>query len=357
MHDLWFETSHDVGITSTSMAVALSTLCGRAFDKVHFNFPVSQGVITPITQLTQAEVSATPTQSSDPSGARRGNLLSFSGGFDSLAARALMPSDTKLVSMDFGGRFSRERDFFDRFDTLRVSSNLLSSPLRRNSWSFMGIGAILASDFHHCEYHTFGGILEAGVDNMRVKPAAAAAGTFPPFRAAGYTNAPYVLGLTEVGTLIVLLQTNPELVAPSLSSLASPGEEKLYRKAVLTRLVADTLNITVDFDDIAPPAEPHFRFGQNFALDLLSLYVVSRRGDVAGLRLVSDMPPSVTEAAKGLDMAFMERANPTLYEHFPQPLLGGLYRRLGECGIRWYTERDWTSFRTVRELLAPYHRI
>lgn len=91
---------------------------------------------------------------------------------------------------------------------------------------------------------------------MRKAPGAARPNTFAPFRAAGYTNAAYVLGLTEIGTLIMLLQSNPELVSPSLSSLASPGEEKLYRKAALTRLVAETMEVAVEFDEIGPPAQP-----------------------------------------------------------------------------------------------------
>lgn len=355
-HDLWFELNKDAPIPSTSVAVALSTLCGPAYDYVHFDFPVAEPTMKYLTQLTRASVSSAFSEVV-PEQPRHGNLLCFSGGFDSLAARALMPDDTRLVSMDFGGRFSRERLFFDFFDTLTVSTNVVSTPFRANSWSFMGIGAILAANLYGAEYLTFGGILEAGADNMRVNPRAPSARTFPPFRASGYTNAPYVLGLTEVGTLRVLLQTSPQLVAPSLSSLASPGEEKLYRKAALTRLVADTMNLTVDFGEIAPPPQPHFRFGQNFALDLLALYVVSLYGNESGLHLVRDMPSPVVEVAKGLDMAFMERANPTLYEHFPQPLLEDLYRRFGAYDIRFYTERDWEAFRVVRGLLQPFHQL
>src|SRR5699024_8281135 len=99
--------------------------------------------------------------------------------------------------------------------------------------------------------------------------------TFPPFRAAGYINAPYVLGLTEIGTLTALLSTTPNLISESLLSVASPGEEKLYRKALLAKIVASRLGTTIHLPEIKTPTTPHFVFGKNFALDLLSLYVIS----------------------------------------------------------------------------------
>ncbi|WP_216352814.1 hypothetical protein, partial [Fictibacillus arsenicus] len=133
-----------------------------------------------------------------------------------------MPSNTRLVSMDFGGRFAREREFFERFDTLRVSTNVLNSPLRLNSWSMMGMGAILAAHSLKAKYISFGSIIEASVDSLRVTPAIVKAQTFPPFAAAGYHNAPFALGLSEVGTAKVLLQDDASLAVDSLLSLASP---------------------------------------------------------------------------------------------------------------------------------------
>lgn len=332
----------------------MSTLCGRKYQEVEFDFPVSTQVLPAIRDLTFATIE-TRGEGTATDSTRSGTLLSFSGGFDSLAAKTLMPEDTNLVSMDFGGRFARERDFFERFDTLRVSTNLVETPLRSNSWSFMGIGAILAADHFGAEYHTFGGILEAGPDNMRLAPAAARSSTFPPFKAAGYTNAPYVLGLTEIGTLTVMLRDDPAMVAKSLPSVASPGEEKLYRKAVLAQLVADSLGVSVDWPEVKAPATPHFAFGQNFALDLLVLYVEAKGQDAS--RLVRDIPADVLAKVRGMGMAFMERANPTLFEHFPAPLAPALYQRLAEYGIGWYTEKDWGEFRQVRELLSAYHPV
>lgn len=350
-YDLWFDFSDPLPVSSTSVAVALSTLCGRTYKRIKYDFPVSNSVLGAIRELTLADIETGPEERYVP-GARQGTLLSFSGGFDSLAAKAVMPSDTCLVSMDFGGRFARERAFFEKFSPVRVSTNIVDTPLRSNSWSFMGIGAILASDYFRTKYHTFGGILEAGADNIREAPVAARNDTFPPFKGAGYINAPYVIGLTEIGTLTVILRTWPELLGESLVSLASPGEEKINRKAVLARLVAETIGVQADIPDIPAPSRPHFQFGQNFAVDLLSLYVVAKTGDTGAYGLVRDIPEDVLSSVRGLSMSFMERANPTLYENFPAELSPALHQRLAECGIRWYTERDWDEYRTVRDILV-----
>ena len=353
-YDLYFEFSQDIPISSTAVGIAMSTLCGRAFSHVGFDFPIDPIVLPAIKELTHAQIVCEPGIGSVP-GRRQGNLLSFSGGFDSLAAKILMPADTMLVSMDFGGRFARERNFFESFNVLRVSTNIVDTPLRRNSWSFMGIGAILASDYFRAKYHTFGGILEAGVDNMRKFPVAARANTFPPFKASGYVNAPYVLGLTEIGTLRVMLQQDAALVARSLPSVASPGEEKLYRKAVLADVVAGSLDIPFTRGEVSAPKKPHFAFGQNFALDLLTLYVISLTGDSNAMGLADDIPSPIAEFAKQKSMKFMERANPTLFENFPKELAPALHLKLAESGIQWYTEQDWIEFSQIRDLLAEHH--
>ncbi len=43
--------------------------------------------------------------------------LCFSGGFDSIAAKAILPASTHLISNEFGGAFEREALFFKQFHT------------------------------------------------------------------------------------------------------------------------------------------------------------------------------------------------------------------------------------------------
>lgn len=352
---LWFEFSQPVTLTDDVIAIALSTLCARSYKEIYFDLALSAKAVQQIEAFTLAAVTTTGSGTLREL-SRSGTALSFSGGFDSLAAYCLMPLGTELVSMDFMGRFARERVFFEKhFKTLTVQTNVLDTGLHRNSWSFMGIGAILTSEHTRAEFHTFGGIFEAGPDNMSVAPAAARKGTFPPFAAAGFTNAPFVVGLTEIGTLNALMHYRPELIRESLTSVASPGEEKLYRKQVLTQVVAERRGLKLDLDLTPKPARTHFAFGQNFALDLLALYVAKHAGEDVASDLVRDIPSDAFDHAKRLDLTFFERANTTLFQHFPPALFGILAERLADAGIPFYTEQDWDEFRQVRNLLAPYH--
>lgn len=356
-HELWFKFSEPVLLTDDAIAIAMATLCGRAYDRIEFDLSPSAQALRVVSEFTRAlEVTTTRGVATQalPS-TREGHVLSFSGGLDSLAALSLMPDGTKLVSMDFGGRFARERKFFEKFSPITVETNLLDTDLHTNSWSFMGIGAILTSGSTRAKYHTFGSILEAGADNMSLAPLAATKATFPPFRGAGYLNAAYVAGLTEIGTIMVALEYQRGLVQESLDSLANPGEEKFYRKQVLTKTVARKLGVDLELELTGKPAAPHYAFGQNFALDLLSLYVVKHAGIDAADELVRDIPVAALALSEKLDLTFFERANTTLYQHFPRPLLGGLVGRLAAAGVSLYTEADWLEYAQVRDLLRAYH--
>lgn len=352
--EIHFEFSHDVATSPSLVALALSTLCGRAFNTVHFDFPVSDAALKQVNALTQAQVTAADSEE-HRTRRREGCVLNFSGGFDSLAAYALMPENTKLVSMDFGGRFARERRFFERFSPLRVTTNILDSPLRRNSWSMMGIGAILAADELAAEYITFGSIMESSVDSLRATPSIVKAPTFPPFTGAGYTNAPFVLGLSEVGTAMVLLRNDPSLAVDSLISLASPGEEKLYRKKVLLDVVAKKFGIGVNTPEIPRPPRSHYPFGKAFTTDILALYVIANTGDPEAYGLVRDIPAGVSNAALTLDMSFLERVNPTLTKACPDAVMPLLAGNLGAFGITAYDEADWDTIKRLRGILGAFY--
>lgn len=352
-YPLWFEFNAPVLVDDDAVAVALSTLCGKAYPSISMDLSPSAGVLAQIESFTSAAVTTLGLSAAVPV-RRQGHVLSFSGGFDSLAALSLMPAGTELVSMDFGGRFGRERTFFENFDTTIVSTNLLDTPLKKNSWSFMGAGAILASAHQRREFHTFGSILEAGPDNMRLRPAAASGETFPPFKAAGFENAPYVLGLTEIGTLFVLARYQREHIGDSLLSLASPGEEKLYRKYVLAKIAEDRLGLDLNIPTVHKPVRPHFCFGENFALDFLSIYVAKHAGRDVAFGMLREIPEEILKLGSTLDLSFYERANTTMYQKFPARLMGGLADKLARAGMPFYVEQDWLEFSQVREALGKY---
>jgi cyanophycin synthetase len=373
--EVWFEVSKPCPFTDDLIAVAMSTLCGDAYSAVHLDLALSDATIAGLADFTRAKVTTSDTRKSPncapdrglrrlfgrresgppPRQPREGITLSFSGGFDSLAALALMPEGTNLVSTDWGGMRSRERPFFSRFDPIIVETNVHETPLVRNTWTYMGLGAVLTAALAGSKYHAFGTIFEAWSGNMVPNPPVTAGHTHPPYPVAGFTNAPYVSGLTEVGTLFVVAQRWPTMVGDSLVSLANPQDEKRYRKQVLAQVVADRLGLSFDMNLVEPPALPRFAFGENFVTDFLCLYVIKHGGRALASTFVRDLPMEAIAVAEKLDLTFYERANSTMYRDFPAPLVGGLTERLAQFGIGAFTERDWLDLGQVRQLLGRNH--
>ncbi|WP_419955130.1 hypothetical protein ACN6MT_06075 [Neobacillus niacini] len=340
------------------IALAISTLCAKTYSSIHFDTNVSESIIDAISKFTSAVVTASFSFDNSYQRKIRNNVtLNFSGGFDSLAAKCLMPENTNLVSMDFGGRFSRERRFFENFDTCIVSTNLLETPLKSNSWSMMGIASILYSDYLATDFHTFGSIFEVSPNNFTDYPVAARNNSFPPFLAAGMENAPYVLGLTEVGTLKVIGHYEPDLIAPSLDSLADPVEEKRYRKQVLSLIASEKAKRDYNLTIIDTPPRPHFKFGQNLSADFLSLYIIKHAGLDIASHTIMDIPDEVVKAADNLSLLFYERLNTNFIENFPKELVGGLLSNLGNAGVIPFTPDDWKEYYQVRELMSKYHEL
>ena len=330
------------------VALALSTLCGRRYKSIHFGLPVSDRVVDGIGRFSLAAVTAAGNLSPVSIEERSGLTLNFSGGFDSLAARCLLPEGTNLVSMDFGGRFARENKFFRRFEPFTVTTNLVETPLRTNSWSFMGIASILTASHFATRYQCFGSILEAGPENFAATAATVGSRTeVQPFSSCGIDTLPIVRGLTEVGTLLVLARYLPDLIGPSLLSLASPGEEKLYRKYLLARSIEDRRGIDLGLPVVDPPGRPPFRFGQSLAADFLSVYLARFAGQEAVERTIAHLPQEVIDLSRTLELRFYDRFNPSFISAVPASILGRVVERLADAGIVPYDESDWREFALV----------
>lgn len=373
--NLYFQLKPAIIPNNNLIALALSTLCGTKYGEIHFDLDISSDTLREISNYTGSEVISTEKLNKKNTSKSKlsflnlfgklnnkktdnnGIVLNFSGGFDSLAAKALMPENTKLVSMDFGGKFSREKKFFRNFDTCIVSTNLVETPLRYNSWSFMGISSILFSEYLNVKYYTFGGILEAGIANLYTNPPAAKNISFPAFSSAGMTNAPYTIGITEVGTIKILAHFYPELISKSLDSLANPGEEKRYRKQVLAKILENKTRSNFNLNILDKPSKVHFKFGENFAADFLSFYIIKYLGLEIASHTVSDIPSEVVILAEQLSLDFYEKVNPLFLEKFPEFLINDFLKKLNEAGIQKYNNTDWEEYGKVRNVLAKYYDI
>lgn len=183
-------------------------------------------------------------------------LLNFSGGFDSLAAVALLPSDkVKLISVDFGGWFARETDFFKDFNPYILRTNFRQLKYDRKSWTFMGSGALLYAKAFNAAYHVFGTIFEATPSHLWDVPPNSVFIETLPFSAVGLKDIRLMNGLTEVATAMIVTKFYPHLINASLKSLAAPTSEKRFRKQLLTEIVCERFGRNVDLTESPDPSE------------------------------------------------------------------------------------------------------
>ena len=221
---------------------------------------------------------------------------------------------------------------------------------------FMGIGSILFRDYLQTKYLTFGHILEATSDNFHDDPKMRLNKSINPFTISETIDAPYVLGLTEVGTLKVLSHFNPNLLLDSLTSLASPGEEKLYRKQLLTTIANEKYKLRLDENIIEKPRKIHFSFGESFAPDFLLFYIIKFAGLSSASLLVKDIPEEVLNLSKRLSLNFYEKINPKIVRFVPRELRCDYINNLVSAGIEPYSKDDWGEFFTIRNLLNNFHK-
>lgn len=348
--DVHFRFNRPLEVSGSALATAASTLCGRQYSRIDFKFPVSEETRKNIEGWTGAHVEAESEEARPQPRHNGAVLLNFSGGFDSLASRYLLPESHELISLDLGGRFARERKFFRQFDPLIVKTNITDTPLRANSWSFLGIGSILAAESLRGTYCTFGAILEATL--LQRGTPFERNNTFPPFAAVGLCNAPAAQGLSEIGTLLILEHFAPELIGESLGSLAGPREEKQVRKWALVEALRSYAGIEGGpLEGPVFPDAPHYRVGENFVVDLSALAVAwLGRPDLTRL-MVRDAEHKLIPAAKSLDLGFMLKADKRMYANYPGPLKGRLAEQLNAAGIEWYSPADEQSCEEVRQFI------
>lgn len=329
------------------------------YSNVYLDLPITQKTKLQLMQFTRANWitnGVLPEQEETDQDSQM--ILNFSGDFDSLAAKALLPDDTNLVAVKFGGWFERESDFFKAFSPYTVTTNFRQLKFDRESWTFVGSGALLYAKALHAKYNVFGTILEASAQQFNLSPKTTENVDVQPFATLGLKDVKLIQGLTEVGTAMVITHYYPDLVNASLKSLAAKGSEKLYRKQVLTDIVCKRYHreiAPIEFQ--VPNAEKvAIPFGQNFALDFLALYELKYAGKSVVQKTVKDIPEEADDLVHRLTLRFYERLNPVFLPTIPEGIRQGVLDKMRAADIVPYDEEDWAEFQEVKKLLSFYHK-
>lgn len=335
--ELWFELPYRFEPAPDLVARAFATLCGTAFDSVRIDIPIGPVAAKAIEGATRAAVTHLPgsDRQRDPG---RGHALNFSGGFDSLAAYALLPG-AHLISLDFGGRFAREKPLFSRFSPYVIRTNLVDLGLNLNHWAFMGLGSILLRDELELGVYSFGSIQAGSLPKLFTGPVSQDRLRISTGGDMGIANP--VAGVSEIGAVSIAAQTHPELLADVLVSVSHPGELKYHRKRLMLEAVARRQGLTLDLPD-APALDRKPTWGRRFADDLASLYVMKVLGpETVAATYEGGIPPAVVDWVDTTDLAFMERFNPHAYAGLDMATVADWYSRLMMLGLMPYARQDW----------------
>ena len=345
---IWFQLPVSHRPHPDLVASAIVAVFGSTFSEWEYRAPISSTTLRHLESFTGAEWDV-PLYSLDPRTPGSDTVLNFSGGFDSLAAVALLGDDNPKVSIDFGSRFERERKFFSKFDTAIVSTNARDF---ETSWTFMGVGAILLADYFNAGYLSFGSILEASPWGMvaREKPKMGN----PLFLNIGLRETNPLGGMTEFGTALIAARAFPDLIVESLSSLADRHTEKYKRKFLLLQCVAEEVDDAAVLTQMATPTlkEP-IEFGRHFAADFLAPGMWTHCNGEDWMR----RPGGFESWASEKSFEFYWREIPGLDPHPVLSVEQSISARKSQLGIEPYRSRDWDELRSVLSVISFFHRI
>ncbi|RMB61253.1 hypothetical protein [Tessaracoccus antarcticus] len=335
------------------VALALALLVGSKYQTI-----VYEGIEAPvecretIEKISRGKVELKE-RGSRPHRVGKRSVLAFSGGFDSLAAVSMMPPRSKRFSFDFGGKFARERPFFERFDTTIVETNLVDEGFNRHHWEFMLAGAILLNDHFRIDHLATGGVFGlAALDLMKNSRT----WDTPPSAAQEYLGiTPYfpVRGLTEAGTAAIVHHRYPHLLADSLTSLANPKEGKYTRKILMMRAYQASLGRTELWPDI-PTAGPWYVWGKSFTEDFVSMFMIKHLGvEPVQASYRNPIPDEAVAAAKDLSLDFYLKVFPEQMWGKNNDLAHRVFETALAAGMGIYGRSDFRELEQVVTMLYP----
>jgi len=355
-HYIEFELSIPIIVREDLIALSLATLCGTKYEEIHIDLLLTKQTINSIEQFTRAKLHCKERLTSELINKKFGNqTLNFSGGFDSLAALAFMPENSSLVSMDFGGGFSREMEMINSFNSHIVKTNILETDFRKNSWLFMVIAAILYKDYLNTEFNIFGSIINTAF--MKNSNFIKNYKTPLLINRAGMTNIPYTQSLSEIGSLRVSTFNFPDMINSSLISLANPKEEKRFRKQLLLEIEIERFNHDIQLTDtVENPKKPYFQWGQNFLVDHLAIYIMKYRGYETASLTITDIPKEAFDISQNMDLTFYDRYYTDVLKYIPKQFRSNYVSKLEKFNIQPFEENDWFEYREVIKFLSKYHK-
>ena len=367
--EIYFEMNAPIDPSDDLIAYTLASYCGRIYQRIFFDLCLHEETIDNIEAFTDSKTNCRTLilheKSSSPQSNNRFRAtgdepfpsiaLAFSGGLDSLAAKMLMPENTRLFSVNYEGR-ERESASFLLYNPVVLSTNLRKTiRVYYHNWTALCSAALLCQETYPADFVAAGRIFEDYPEyhlfNQTIPDC------FFPHSFLGVNSLWYTLGLTQIGTALVCARSlSPEELRQALDSLESVGTIKRYRKECILKILWRKYHIGIEINNLPlPEEEKKISFGSFFSEDFLMPYFVKNLGIQSVSAMLVDIPECLAELAASLSMDFYERFLPTMSGDFP-PQLGREYlRRLKEIGISDFNENDIKELNIVLDTLDEYH--
>lgn len=348
-YDFYYEFSEDNTPSDNALAVSFSCLLGKKqYDEIYIDLDINLNILETIREFNNCNVNCKNIINTFNVPKKKNKvIINFSGGLDSLSLINLFKhSNTSIISLDFGGKFTRESIFFKDFNPIILKTNLRESEffkkLESKSWQFMGIGTILYAEKLESKYYSFGTILEADRNfNCHVSP------DVLPFSALGLKYVSAINGLTEVSTTKIACYYHRNLIHNSLQSLADPGTVKRLRKDLLA---------SIFINDITINKINNFKFGRDYTFDFLLFYFIKFFGYEFMKGIINEIPEQIHAISSTFKLTFYERVNPKAFITFDNYTFYNNYlRKLFEAGITLYDENDYYELYKIRDILSKYY--
>ncbi len=365
---VFFEIPDDFFISADSLA-ALVVVC-RPFEikEIDFNFPITSRV----KEIIQKEYGIKVCDKSLISSGlnyfsvgdkfhvknREHSVLSFSGGVDSLAAYKVCLDHVDLISLDFGDKFSREKNFFKKWNPYTVVTNFRDKPFFENvDWRFMASGAILYSDYIGVDNLFFGTILEASPATFSVaeKKSFENRADYQAFKIARLRVVAPVLALSEYGSTLMASLWGGELLAESIDSAADLGTQKLFRKKLLQKIVSKEI-LEKEWLNFNKPKKLT-KFGSSFSGDILSIYFAYKFGCDFVNSYISEINEEFVNFMKASDISFFEKYNQYNMHMVPEYLHDICISSYLKVGLKPDSGEDVVNFNNVCKFLSKYRKI
>lgn len=353
---LFFDLNLPLIVDNNRIVTALSTLCGEYYDGIYIDLEINNEMIENLKLFTKADIYVKEIDFSkiDYFDLEDKISLNFSGGFDSLAAYCILPKNTELCSVDFGDDYIRESQFFTKFNPHIVKTNFRGFGYFRHSWTFSSITTILFSGYLKNKYVVSGNVLEASYHPLLKSDSLREKIYTPPLLFLGINELKFTQGLTEIGTLMIVMYYKPYLILDSLNSLAYGGSEKFYRKQLLLVYVGKRYGLNFELEYVEPNNK--INWGDNFSLDMLTLYQIKMMGIEKVSKYMENIPQEAIDLSNKLSLKFFEKYNTNFLNNIPEKFRADFLNNLSNAKIYPYNSKDWNELEEVSKFLANYHK-